>query len=1382
MKAKRIWRGAVAVIAAATLLVTSSAALTAGVQALDDMSITTYAATSSVTINVAAGAEECAYAQWSPVTNATGYNVYYKKSGGSYVQVDSVLIRQYPDYFRVDVLGLAAGSYTLKIVPIINGVEDTSKQAESSSLTVESYDRTGFAFSGTDGSCGAYNADGTLKSDAIVLYLTQENKDTISLEIDTKKDGSETSTYTGIQYILDALKSNYESRPICIRVIGTITDPEYLASGDLLIDGNNSNTSGKALTGVTLEGVGEDATFDGFGIRLKNLSNAEIRNLGIMLVDSDEGDCIGLQQSNDHIWVHNCDYFYGEQNSDADQAKGDGALDCKKSTYVTFSYNHFWDSGKCNLLGLSEGTTEDLYITYHHNWYDHSDSRHPRVRYYSAHVYNNYYDGNAKYGIGACLGCSIFVENNYFRNCKYPMMISNQGCDTDETLSGEDGGMIKAYGNYMEGQKSFVSYAENNTDFDAYVASSRNETVSSSVKSKAGGNTYNNFDTSGVMYSYTADAAADVPAIVTAKAGRLNGGDFQWEFDNSTADESSSVDTGLKEALRAYTSSVVAIGSGFSDSTSSSGSSSSGSSTTTDDTVTDGDIFCSPTGTGSGSSENDPTSVETAVTSITAGHTIYLLAGTYSFSSPIIIKQGNDGTASAPKTMKPYNGASVVFDFSGESTADSNRGIVLDGDYWHIYGFEITKAGDNGMLLSGNNNTIERMIFSKCQDSGLQLSRYRSAAASIDEWPSNNLILNCTARNNCDDAMMEDADGFAAKLTCGEGNVFDGCLSYNNSDDGWDLYAKSDTGPIGAVTIRNCISARNGFTEDGDGYEDCDGNGFKLGGGGIEGAHVVENCLAIENLNCGFTDNNNPGLASLTNCTAINNNGGGNGKTNFSCYRCTACDFTNILSYYDSSAYISNSKLSLVMNTDRFVGTFTNGILYNSGSYYLVENTVATTDKEKIGVKFDGPASSDFISTSKLPSMGTDLDAAWRDSDGSLNPSGIFETAASSAYYTMGYHMTNGDSTSSGSSAGSDSGSSSGSGSGSGSGSTSGNVTAGDRIHNFTENGLESTFYTISGNLSTSKGTVYYNGLTLTQCLKMETATSITFTTTASGSITLVFLESAANIYIDGVKYTAEDEDGIITVDLTAGNHTITKADTANLYYMCYADDGATSSGDGSTSGSVNAGDRIHNFTENGLESTFYTISGNLSTSKGTVYYNGLTLTQCLKMETATSITFTTTASGSITLVFLESAANIYIDGVKYTAEDEDGIITVDLTAGNHTITKADTANLYYMVYADSDGSSSVTTTTTATATTTTTTTTVTLAEGTPLTGDANCDLTIDLGDVVLTARYYIGTVTLTEQGILNADVYVDGQVNALDEQYLLQFVLHAIDTLPINP
>ena len=119
-----------------------------------------------------------------------------------------------------------------------------------------------------------------------------------------------------------------------------------------------------------------------------------------MNCDSDEGDNIGLQQDNSYIWVHNCDLFYGHAGSDGDQAKGDGALDAKRSKYLTISYNHFWDTGKSNLLGLGEGTTADYYATYHHNWYDHSDSRHPRVRFFSTHVYNNYYDGVSKYGVG----------------------------------------------------------------------------------------------------------------------------------------------------------------------------------------------------------------------------------------------------------------------------------------------------------------------------------------------------------------------------------------------------------------------------------------------------------------------------------------------------------------------------------------------------------------------------------------------------------------------------------------------------------------------------------------------------------------------------------------------------------------------------------------------------------------------------------------------------------------------------------------------------------------------------------------------------------------------------------------------------------------------
>lgn len=998
--------------------------------------IMTTASTASVTFTAAQGALESAYAEWNAVSGATDYHV-YAKSGSSYTLVDNMLVRQYPTCFRVDVPGLAAGSYQLKVVPVIGGKEDESKAGETAALNVEAHDRSGFGFvEGT--SSGAYNEDGTLRENAVVLYVTEKTKDTVSMDVVTSSKGATTNA-VGIQKILDLLKKGYDTRPVCIRIVGMVTDPAVTDGGDLVISG--SSDSKRYSAGLTIEGIGADATLNGFGVRLKNVSNVEVRNIGFMNCNSSEGDDCGLQQDNDHIWVHNCDFFYGDAGSDADQAKGDGALDCKKSTYITFSYNHFYDNGKCNLLGLSEGTTDDLYITYHHNWYDHSDSRHPRVRYYSAHVYNNYYDGNAKYGIGATMGASIFSENNYFRNCKYPMLTSMQGSDVaggnTPTFSKEDGGTIKSYGNYMEGQNGYITYQTDNVEFDAYEASSREEQVPASVTSKKGGNTYNNFDTSSKMYAYTPDAAADVPSIVTAKAGRVQGGDFKWKFDNSVDDASYAVNQALKDALVNYKPTVIAIGGGFTDNTTnpivttattavsntttttkttvSVTASSTGATTvsttgrvtvpTTPDVPAAGDIFCSPNGTGSGDSEKDPTSVTNAISKLTAGHTIYLLGGTYKFSEMILIDSSNSGTANAMKTIKPYNGADVVFDFSGQGEANaSKRGIVLDGDYWHFYGFEITKAADNGMLLSGSNNTIERMVFNDNQDTGLQLSRYNTSAATIADWPSNNLILNCTSKNNCDDKTMENADGFAAKLTCGEGNVFDGCMSYNNSDDGWDLYAKTETGPTGVVTIQNCVAFRNGYTEFGEGYGKCDGNGFKLGGGGVGTAHVVKNCLAFENLNCGFTDNNNPKLGSLTNCTAYNNNLGGNKKYNIACYRCDdpGADFSNVISYFNEDNLTSNLGVSgVAVANDKFWGTIQNSIYYNGAYYQVGEKTVIDNEKnKKVGTKGAAISDDDFEAVT-APQMGTDFDTAWRNSDGSINTHGFMQVKESSALYSI---------------------------------------------------------------------------------------------------------------------------------------------------------------------------------------------------------------------------------------------------------------------------------------------------------------------------------------------------------------------------------------------
>ncbi len=548
----------IAAIAASAMMTVSAAAGTFSGIASDVVSSGTLivrAAESSVNVLSTVGYNEGMYATWSSVTGASGYNVYVDGT-----QIDSMLIRQYAGYMRADMVGLKAGSHTMKIVPVINGKEDTSKAAETTA-SVAANDRSGFGFvNGT--SSGAYNDDGTLRSGAIVLYVTNATKDSVKLDVITDSKGGTTSA-TGIQNILTAYQKGTDSRPLCIRCIGNITDPSTLMDGDLLIKG--SGASKRLSNGVTIEGIGNDTVFNGFGLRIANASNVEVRNIGFMNCNSGEGDNVGLQQNNDHVWVHHCDMFYGDAGSDADQVKGDGALDTKTSSYITHSYNHFWDNGKCNLQGM-KSESEENYITYHHNWYDHSDSRHPRIRTCTVHSYNNYFDGNSKYGVGVTMGASCFVENNYFRRCKYPMLISMQGSDIaygTGTFSSEDGGIIKSFGNYMEGQKDYVTYQSNNTEFDAYEATSRSEQVPSSVKAKKGGTAYNNFDTASTMYSYTPDAAADVPAIVMAGAGRVDGGDFQWQFDNSADDESYAVNDALKAALVSYQGSVVAIGSGF---------------------------------------------------------------------------------------------------------------------------------------------------------------------------------------------------------------------------------------------------------------------------------------------------------------------------------------------------------------------------------------------------------------------------------------------------------------------------------------------------------------------------------------------------------------------------------------------------------------------------------------------------------------------------------------------------------------------------------------------------------------------------------------------------------------------------------------------------
>ncbi|MBQ2209946.1 MAG: pectate lyase [Prevotella sp.] len=517
-----------------------------------------------VNITEAKGWLESAYVKFNLYDNIQKYNVYVK--GGQYAEytkIDSELVRNYGSYGRADVVGLKAGTnYQLKVVPV-NGDDTELIQfaSETEVLETKNYSRQGFAFK-NGYEPGAYQADGTLKPNAKVLYVTKDNAKTISTDV----AGAEQNPCVGLQTIIAAYEKGQDKTPIAFRFIGLIKKGDLDAIGSseegIQVKGRKADSE----LNLTFEGIGDDATVHGFGFLIRNSKSVEFRNFGIMRC-MDDG--LSLDTDNSNIWIHHMDFFYGP-NGGGDHAKGDGSCDVKSdSKLVTVSYNRFWDTGKTNMFGMKSESGPN-YISYDHNWFDHSDSRHPRVRTMSVHVWNNYFDNVAKYGVGATSGSSVFVENNYFLKTKKPILSSMQGTDAlgSGTFSGEDGGMIKAFGNHFDTTISnFKYYTQNNpasTGYDAYATSTRNEQVPATEVTKQGGTSYNNFDTdASLMYEYDVVAAEDVPALVTGYygAGRMNHGDFTYSFpDNVGSDDADSAyDSTLGGLLDNYQTSLLGI-------------------------------------------------------------------------------------------------------------------------------------------------------------------------------------------------------------------------------------------------------------------------------------------------------------------------------------------------------------------------------------------------------------------------------------------------------------------------------------------------------------------------------------------------------------------------------------------------------------------------------------------------------------------------------------------------------------------------------------------------------------------------------------------------------------------------------------------------------
>ncbi|RCV48379.1 pectate lyase family protein [Marinitenerispora sediminis] len=261
--------------------------------------------------------------------------------------------------------------------------------------------------------------------------------------------GGGTVTVTSGAALVDALETE---GPLTIRVSGTVT-----------LDGMNDITSDK-----TLIGVGSNATITGGGIDVDEAHNVIIRNLHFR--DWDD-DAINLQDGSTNVWVDHNSFTGGN----------DGAVDVKReSDFVTISWNHFYDHDKTSLVGHSDSNTADaghLRVTYHHNFFDGTETRHPRVRFSaSVHVYNNYYLDNEEYGVASTMDARVLVENNYFENVDNPTHVG---------YASSDPGLLTARGNFLDNSGA--------VETDGSVATP--------------------------PYSYSLDNAADVPSIVRGGAG-----------------------------------------------------------------------------------------------------------------------------------------------------------------------------------------------------------------------------------------------------------------------------------------------------------------------------------------------------------------------------------------------------------------------------------------------------------------------------------------------------------------------------------------------------------------------------------------------------------------------------------------------------------------------------------------------------------------------------------------------------------------------------------------------------------------------------------------------------------------------------------------------
>lgn len=380
---------------------------------------------------------------------------------------------------------------------------------------------------------------------------------------------------------------------------------------------------------------------------------------------------------------------------------------------------------------------------------------------------------------------------------------------------------------------------------------------------------------------------------------------------------------------------------------------------------------------GNGTVEN-PLDIQTALTFCQAGQAIYVKGGTYNLSSSVAIKKYNNGTAKDMKMLvaDPDNTEDVVFDFAGNDGKATGNTFDVSGDYWYVEGIKFLNGG--GVRVGGNHNILKNCDFAGHTNSGLSISRTDGATEQKD-WPSYNQIISCNAYNNRDKSD-NNADGFAAKLTCGVGNVFKYCVAAYNADDGWDLFSKSGTGAIGEVEIYDSVCYANGYViEDGKLVKTKgDGNGFKMGGSGIAVNHKVYNSYSFGNAANGFTNNSDP-MGEYINCTGYNNGGS---NLELHTYTGATAQFVveNFKSFADNS-WENEETLAALTSTEKDAEADIMNMIKSSSNFLYDKETGKSVNAD--GVEL---TAANFVSIAEFKDyLLGGIEAIQRNEDGSIN-------------------------------------------------------------------------------------------------------------------------------------------------------------------------------------------------------------------------------------------------------------------------------------------------------------------------------------------------------------------------------------------------------------